>query len=214
VVQRLANAAGPRSVLLTFDDGPCPIVTPGVLDRLAAFEARAVFFVIGKRIRRAPQLLDRIRAGGHLIGNHSLLHRDGYIHARAIGPSLPAYLRDCRRCQAVIERRAGVRPTIFRPPGGRLTATTMIVPKLVGLTCMTWSQDVKDWTFRSEDDAHAGAARLIQSLRPRDIVLLHDDNPWVLTLLDDLLPALRSRGFDLQAGVASLSSPRSTDPLE
>src|SRR5262245_26583629 len=67
LVQRLPNAAPANSVLLTFDDGPHPEVTPAVLQRLGAYRARAVFFIVGKRIRRAPHLLDRIQIEGHEI---------------------------------------------------------------------------------------------------------------------------------------------------
>ena len=60
VMKRLPPAAHP-AVLLTFDDGPHPEVTPAVLDRLAAHGARAVFFPIGRRIKRAPHLLAEVR---------------------------------------------------------------------------------------------------------------------------------------------------------
>ena len=79
-VRRLRRRAG-NAVLLTFDDGPDPEVTPGVLERLDAYGAKAVFFVVGRRVKRAPHLLMRMAERGHLIGNHSHLHRPGYISA-------------------------------------------------------------------------------------------------------------------------------------
>jgi len=119
-------------------------------------------------------------------------------------PTFTEYYRDCARCQAVLERRAGRRPTLFRPPGGRLTPTSVVVPKLLGLSCVTWSIEVQDWSFRTSDQAHAGAKRLIDAIQPRDIVLLHDDNRFVLDLLDDVLPALTAKGFDLGSGIEAV----------
>jgi peptidoglycan/xylan/chitin deacetylase (PgdA/CDA1 family) len=200
VVRRL-RAGARSSVLLTLDDGPDPDVTPAVLDRLDAYGAKAAFFVVGRRLKRAGDLLARIHRAGHVVGNHSHLHRDRYVLSDGPHATIAEYYRDCARCQLAIEERLGARPRWFRPPGGRLTVTTLLVPRLLGLRCITWSQDVEDWRFRELTDARAGADALVRAIRPGDIVLLHDNNPRVLDLLDVLLPALQARGFDLGDGV-------------
>ena len=203
VVQRLPpqNRA---SVLLTFDDGPHAEVTPGVLDRLDAHGARAVFFVVGRRIKRAPNVLSEIVERGHVVGNHTYLHRtngaDGWYRPTQLGK----YYRDTRRCQSLIEPYARRGPRLFRPPGGRLTPVTLLVPKLLGLRCVTWTVHVPDWLFRTRSEARAGAVQLLSLLRPGHIVLLHDDNPTMLDLLDVLLPELTTRGWDLASGVDTL----------
>ena len=165
-IQRLRPSERP-TVLLTFDDGPHPEVTPAVLERLAAYGARAVFFVIGRRIRRAGWLLERIRLAGHVIGNHSHLHRAAYVLAELPQVSLRTYFRDCQRCQTLVERHIGERSQLFRPPGRQLTPTTLLVPKLLGLQCVLWSREINDWSFRRSDEARAGAAELSRSWRPR-----------------------------------------------
>jgi peptidoglycan/xylan/chitin deacetylase (PgdA/CDA1 family) len=198
-IRRLRRSQTP-TVLLTFDDGPHPDVTPAVLDRLAAYDARAVFFLVGRRVRRAGAIVDRIHKAGHSIGNHTHLHRSAYVEDVSFSRLVP-YYRDCRWCQRSIEDAAGVRPTLFRPPGGRLTPASMLVPKILGLRCVTWSLHVDDWAFRTVDEAHAGAAELLGRVTPGDIVLLHDNNPRQLDLLDLLLPGLKSHGYDLARGV-------------
>ena len=75
VVRRLPAPVEKR-LLLTFDDGPNPEVTPLVLERLAAVKARGVFFVVGRLVDAAPQVLPLIEQGGHVIGNHSYGHRN------------------------------------------------------------------------------------------------------------------------------------------
>jgi len=82
-----------------------------------------------------------------------------------------------------------------------MTATTLLVPKLLGLRCILWSLEVKDWTFECRDEARDGALKILRRIAPGDIVLLHDLNLHLLDLLDVLLPELRRRGYDLASGI-------------
>lgn len=68
-----ARRAG-RRVALTFDDGPDPQRTPAVLDLLARQGVRATFFVVGARAEAHPELVRRMVAEGHVVGNHSYTH--------------------------------------------------------------------------------------------------------------------------------------------
>lgn len=196
-VVRTLRPAGPPSLLLTFDDGPDPRFTPGVLDRLDRAGAKGVFFLVGRRVKRAPGLAREILDRGHRIGNHSHLHRRSYVKGGGQQVGLGAYLRDLERCQARIEAATGRPPDLFRPPGGRLVPKTLIAPRLLGLRTVNWSLEVRDWSFRGEEEARLGARTLVEAARGGDILLLHDDHPWILPLLDDLLPGLAGRGFDL-----------------
>lgn len=192
---RLRRDAG-MQVMLTFDDGPSREVTPRVLDLLDTYGAKAVFFVIGRRARRMPEILKETVRRGHVIGNHSQLHQADYVFG---GPrlTLVGYYRDCQRCQTVVARCLGTPPWLFRPPGGHVSPTTLLVPRLLGMRAVGWSVEVGDWGFRSDVQAREGAAKLVARIQPLDIVLLHDDNPSILTLLEDLLPALRARDLYL-----------------
>src|SRR4051812_14282057 len=73
VVSRLAT--GEPIVALTFDDGPDPVVTPRILDVLAAHGARATFFVLGARAARHPDVVRRIAREGHTVATHTQHHR-------------------------------------------------------------------------------------------------------------------------------------------
>lgn len=184
------------SVLLTFDDGPNPDVTPLVLDRLNAYNARAVFFIIGSLIRTAPHLLPRIMAEGHILGNHSYA---SHWRVKETGPV--ACYRDLRCCQAEIKELTGRVPSLYRPPFGRTDISSLLVPRLLGLRHVLWSQSENDWAVGTPEDAAACGQRLASKVKPGDIVLLHESNPWLTTVLDVLLPRLKQLDVDLRSGV-------------
>lgn len=193
--------ASTDSVLLTFDDGPHPEGTPAVLDVLRRFNARAVFFVVGHRIPRAPHLLRTILDEGHTLGNHSFAHPLG----RQFG--MRRYMRDVSQCQDVVADLTGVRPALFRPPLGHLSAASVVGPRLLGLRPVLWSIDSGDWQLRQPEDVAGPAGRLRTALsgRPlREIVLLHDERELTARLLECVLPELAGRGVDLRPDVSRL----------
>lgn len=199
-VMRRLPATRPQSVLLTFDDGPTPGVTEVVLDRLHKHGARALFFLVGKRVGAAPNLVADIADAGHALGNHSDAHR------MASWPRIGGYLADLDRCSVAIERATGRRPVAFRAPGGRINPASILAPRRRGLPHILWNVDPRDYACVSDDEAQRLGSYLADTVRSRDIVLLHDDRPQIVALLDVLLPGLRARGFDLAGGAAAVGS--------
>jgi peptidoglycan/xylan/chitin deacetylase (PgdA/CDA1 family) len=193
-----------NAVLLTFDDGPHPEATPAVLKMLRRHNARAIFFVVGSRIQRAPDILQRILNEGHLIGNHSYTHPNGR--------QLPfaAYVDDLRRCQDEVKRLTGESPRFFRPPLGVFSLTTMTAPRVLGLEPVLWSLDAYDWGLKNKTDAKIAGERLTRELTAnydlREIVLLHDDHTHMDTVLEPALQSLSARNCDLRSGIEALSS--------
>lgn len=189
LVRDLGPNAG-NTLLFTFDDGPDREITPEVLARLQAHGIRGVFFVIGAAVAAAPDLCAEVHRQGHAIGNHTYSHRTP-------DPWFGAYYRDVRRCQDVVQRHVGVTPRVFRAPKGHLSLTSLTVPRAFGLTPMNWSRNVRDWACETPHDARQAAERLVREARAGDIVLLHDNRPLLLPLLDFALPRLVDAGFDL-----------------
>jgi peptidoglycan/xylan/chitin deacetylase (PgdA/CDA1 family) len=108
-------ATGEKTVYLTFDDGPTPEVTDWVLAQLAAYDAQATFFLIGKNVESHPQIAHRVIDSGHVIGNHTYSHRNGWR------TDVRSYLKDYLRGQQAIREYTGVNPVLFRPPYGKIT---------------------------------------------------------------------------------------------
>jgi peptidoglycan/xylan/chitin deacetylase (PgdA/CDA1 family) len=171
-------------VSLTFDDGPHPTHTPAVLDRLKQYGVRATFFLIGERIASAPRLPGMISGAGHRLGNHTLSHpRFG-----ALAFARPFH--ELKLCQELIPQA-----NAFRPPFGRLTPGVLLAAWRVGLPVVTWSVDSGDWQCQTESEATTCAWQVLEMVRPGDIVLLHDDRPFIELILDILLPGLARRGL-------------------
>jgi len=186
-----------HSVLLTFDDGPDEHITPLILRRLEEYGARAVFFVVGYKVEGFPQLLNLIKEKGHIIGNHSYHHPKGKL------PSLLkvlAYRQDLVKCQSVIEQTIGIKPVLFRPPRGFAPAS-LLAAKSIGLKTVLYSSEGGEWGYRKSSDAQTIGTELSRTLRPRDIILLHDDNSKVPTILDIIMPAIKERDIDTRNGV-------------
>lgn len=191
---RLPPAARARAeVALTFDDGPHPIVTPQVLDLLDAHQARASFFVIGRKAEAHPNLLREIVRRGHSVENHS------YRHAYAFPFFGMAYLkREVDTAQAAIKNIIGRAPAYFRAPAGLRSPLLDDVLARRNLHYVSWTRRGYDGVANNPELV---LQRLMRDLAAGDILLLHDganspgQEPAVLNVLPKLLSELAQRGL-------------------
>jgi peptidoglycan/xylan/chitin deacetylase (PgdA/CDA1 family) len=166
----LTHGTDPAQMALTYDDGPNDPHTFHLLDVLAAHQARATFFLIGRYVRRRPDIARAIQAAGHEIGNHTHTHPNLIFasHAR-----LQQELADCRKA---LEDAIGQPAPLFRPPfGGRRPAVLRAV-RALGLEPVMWSVTGYDWNARSSAEIVNKVVFQMERRRaPRsEIVLLHD----------------------------------------
>ena len=106
-----------KEVYLTFDDGPSTVVTGRILDILKKENIKATFFVVSDRAYNREDTLRRIASEGHTLGVHSATHDYAQIYA-----SDEALLKDVAKCENVIERVTGIKPSVYRFPGGGCSA--------------------------------------------------------------------------------------------
>lgn len=186
-------ASAEHGVALTFDDGPDPDVTPRVLDLLDRHQARATFFVVGRKVEAHPALAREIQARGHLVENHTYRHGNGFAF---LGPR--GMQREIEAAQEAIEGATGRRPTLFRAPAGIRNPWLDLVLARTSLSLVSWTRRGFDTVTR---DPGRVAGRLIHGLRAGDILLLHDGSsasglagqPVVLEALPRVLEALAAR---------------------
>ncbi len=182
----IVRRAEGREVLLTIDDGPDPDDTPALLDLLDRHGRKAVFFVIGEKVRRFPELAREIVRRGHELGNHTMTHPVGYFWG--YGPARTR--REIAECQRAIEEIAGVKARFFRAPAGHRNWFTHPVLKDLGLELVGWRKRAYD-TVRSDVDGIV--SDLTDGAKTGDILLLHEATPTAKGVMVGVLTALEDR---------------------
>lgn len=182
-----------KVVALTFDDGPSRRNTPAILDILEARGIRATFFVVGRRVRRYPEIVRRAVDAGHEIANHTWWH---------IGLTLlpPVEIRrTVRRTSELVERVAGVRPRFVRPPMGWFNDAVLAAIRSTGHTPVIGS-------IHPQDSRKPGTGiiveRTLRRVAPGAILILHDggwragsDRSQSVAAVDEITDTLLSQGY-------------------
>ncbi|MBW7477104.1 polysaccharide deacetylase family protein [Paenibacillus oenotherae] len=183
-----------KLIALTFDDGPDAVQTNEILDLLKLYNAKATFFVVGKRVAQYPDIVRRIAAEEHEVANHTYSH--SYF-------KMPASEYDVRkeieRTEAEIFKAIGRKSALFRPPGGMFDETIVQVSNAMGLVPVMWSwhQDTQDWR---RPGVYFIRNKVLDNARNGDIVLFHDHvqgKSQTIEALKQILPQLLARGFRL-----------------
>lgn len=151
-------------IAITFDDGPSPIYTEQILEILRSHDVKGTFFVCGQNVERHPEILRRVQAEGHTIGNHGYSHPFPFFRSRAF------FAREIELTQEAIEKVTGRRPRFFRPPFGARWLGLYPVLKERGLRLVNWSDTGYDW----ELDTEGIVRETLRTLGPGSIILLHD----------------------------------------
>jgi peptidoglycan/xylan/chitin deacetylase (PgdA/CDA1 family) len=174
-------------VALSFDDGPHPIYTPQVLEILERYDAKATFFLIGERARRHPEIVARIKAAGHEVGNHYV------TNGTTLGHSDDEFLARLEQTERDIGITTG--PKLFRPPGGVARPRQLRLARNRGYECVLGCAYPHDpmhppvWYIRW---------LIEKNLVPGAIVILHDgisDPTRSIRALPHVLSAGRERGL-------------------
>lgn len=180
-----------RVIALTFDDGPDPVYTPQIAALLKQYQAKSTFFVVGNRVSQYPEIVKALANDKHEIANHTYNHPD----IRRI--SSGRLLEEVQKTQETIYEATGIRPRLFRPPGGYYNQTVINTAKQAGFLVIMWSwhQDTRDW---SDPGVKKIVDKVLNNARNGDIVLFHDyggNRKQTLQALEQILPELKNRGY-------------------
>lgn len=173
-----------KLLYLSFDDGPHPTITPKVLDMLTAHGAKASFFCIGDRVKRFPDIYQRIIDEGHAVGNHSFHHLNGWK------TNDDDYGNDVENAAKVIDS------SLFRPPYGRMKGSQARAISAKGFKTIMWT------VLSGDYDKKIGPAecvkRVLNNIEPGFIFLFHDSEKAeknMLIALEKLLEVSKLKGF-------------------
>ncbi|WP_165499030.1 polysaccharide deacetylase family protein [Gramella sp. KN1008] len=175
-----------NAVALSFDDGPDEN-SMKILDILDKYEAKAVFFCIGKKIEEKPEIFREILKRGHIVGNHTFSHtrRMGFLSSKRI-------LEEISECDRVAQEVGGVKMNLFRPPFGIINPKTRRALLRSGHTVIGWNVRPYDAITKSPQVI---INRITKKLERGDLILLHDNREKTPDILEQLLVILKQRNF-------------------
>ena len=180
-------------VILTFDDGPYPPMTISVLDTLKAECVKATFFLIGRNVRRDPELVRREVREGHTIANHSQNH---YVRFKHLSYARGLYeIEETERTITAALNGEGKLAPFFRFPG--LSRNENFERYLEGRGIIAMSADFMagDWIRRLKPEQVLERALTRLEAKGSGILLLHDVHPRSALMLPQLLRELKARGY-------------------
>ena len=176
-----------KYIAMTFDDGPHPQNTPRLLDMLRARNIKATFYMVGSNAELYPQVVRRVVAEGHEIGNHSYSHK---LFSKMSDSEIRLELT---RTRDAVVRAAGVQPRTLRPPyGGMLQRQREWVNAEFGYPIILWSVDPLDW---KRPGPSVVCSRILSGTTAGSIVLAHDLHSQTVDAMPATLDGLLQRGF-------------------
>ncbi len=166
---------------ITFDDGPHPEYTHKVLEVLDEFNAKATFFMVGENVLKYPEIAKKVIDKGHVVANHSITHPEFKLI------ELTKIKEEIAGMQKILSTM--IRPfKYYRPPKGVISIKVLIASMLNGVKIVLWSKDPKDYAASSTEEIVNYFE--INSIRPGDIVLLHDKSEHTVNALKIILRSL------------------------
>ena len=185
VTYKSCNVEG-KVIALTFDDGPHPDNSPKLLDILKQHHVKVTFFVMGSNASKYPELLKRMKAEGHEIGNHS------WSHPHFTAMEFPEVRSELERTSKAIADATGQNPTLFRPPFMDTNPTLENwVHKEFGMKTIEASVDSGDWR---DHDPVLARKYILEGAAPGAIVLAHE-RASTAEALSGILDELQKQGY-------------------
>ncbi len=174
----------PRKIAITFDDGPHPYYTEQLLDGLQERGAKASFFVMGKQAEAYPELVLRMQAEGHLIGNHT------YSHMQLGKQNRESFKSELIRTNELLLKITGEEPQYVRPPYGSwdksFESELMMIPVL-------WTIDPMDWC---SSDVNGIVQKVTKKAEENAVILMHDEYKSSVTAALEIVDTLQKQGYE------------------
>jgi len=184
-----------RQLALTYDDGPNDPHTVRLLEVLARHNVRATFFLIGRFVKRRPDIVRELVRAGHVVGNHT------FSHPNLIFASTRQTRMQLQDCDRALSDAVGEHSRLFRPPFGGRRPSTLRVARALGLEPVMWNVAGRDWKGKPAEYIER---RVRRQVRGGDVILLHDggherfgaDRSQTVVATDRLIARYKSEGYE------------------
>lgn len=180
----------PKTVYLTFDDGPIPEVTPQVLEVLKSFDVKATFFCIGDNVKKHPKVFQMIVDDGHQTGNHTFNHLKGWQ------TETETYMENATLCEAALEEHKPISSWLFRPPYGKIKRAQSKALRSKGYKIVMW--DILSADYDCEITPEKCYQNSINKVEDGSIIVFHDSlkaSKNMLYALPKTIKTLQEQGF-------------------
>ncbi len=180
-----------KVIYLTFDAGYENGCTAQILDALKKHNVPAAFFLVGNYLEKNPDLVRRMVAEGHTVGNHTMHH---YDMSRISDPA--AFQKELEDLEQLYEQTVGEpMQKYYRPPQGIYSEENLRQAKNLGYKTVFWSLAYVDWKNDDQPTAQAAFNKLLPRIHPGAVVLLHSTSKTNAAILDELLTRWEDMGY-------------------
>ncbi len=180
-----------KTLYLTFDAGYENGYTSAILDALKKHHVQAAFFVVGHYLETAPELVKRMVAEGHVVGNHTYHHPDmSAIRDEAV------FRAELEQTETLYKELVGAdMPKLYRPPQGKYSVENLKMAQKLGCKTLFWSLAYVDWYTDKQPTAQQAFDKLIPRIHNGAVVLLHSTSATNAQILDELLTKWEQMGY-------------------
>ena len=180
-----------NTIYLTFDCGYENGNTEPILDALKKHDVKATFFVVGNFLETSPEIVKRMIAEGHTVGNHTYHHLD-----MSSISSMDAFKKETQDVENLFEQITGTPITKFyRPPQGKYNIENLKMAQELGYHTFFWSLAYVDWYQDKQPSKEEAFEKLLGRIHPGAIVLLHSTSSTNASILDELLTKWEEMGY-------------------
>ena len=182
---------GSKVIYLTFDAGYENSCTAQILDTLKKHEVPAAFFLVGNYLEKNADLVRRMVAEGHTVGNHTMHHYDmSRLTEKA------AFQKELTDLEALYREVTGEEMAkYYRPPQGIYSEENLTMAKEMGYKTVFWSLAYVDWNNDAQPTAEEAFSKLIPRTHNGAVVLLHSTSKTNAEILDELLTRWKEMGY-------------------
>ena len=183
-----------NTIYLTFDCGYENGNTEPILDALKKHDIKATFFVVGNFLETSPEIVKRMIAEGHTVGNHTYHHLD-----MSSISSMDAFKKETQDVENLFEQITGTPITKFyRPPQGKYNIENLKMAQELGYHTFFWSLAYVDWYQDKQPTKDEAFGKLLKRIHPGAIVLLHSTSSTNAQILDELLTKWEEMGYTIK----------------
>ena len=183
-----------NTIYLTFDCGYENGNTEPILDALKKHDVKATFFVVGNFLETSPEIVKRMIAEGHTVGNHTYHHLD-----MSSISSMDAFKKETQDVENLFEQITGTPITKFyRPPQGKYNIENLKMAQELGYHTFFWSLAYVDWYQDKQPSKDEAFGKLLKRIHPGAIVLLHSTSSTNAQILDELLTKWEEMGYTIK----------------